>query len=132
MASTLLCRLRSLGFTVTLEGERLLCSPSSRLTDELRKEIRTHKTALVHTLARRETAERLQDVYREHGGGRLGQEDWERLSAADWTTRLRKLEQAFLKAWWAGKNPLEELAALREHWRETPAVVKGGCTDGRY
>lgn len=57
----LLRLLRREGFVVEDDGDRLLVSPASRLTDDLRAEIRDRKPALVDAL-RRERLERLLDL----------------------------------------------------------------------
>ncbi len=50
MAAHLLADLRAAGFSLVAEGDRLLVSPASRLTDELRRTIREHKPDLLACL----------------------------------------------------------------------------------
>ncbi|MFE8032400.1 hypothetical protein [Thiohalocapsa marina] len=51
-AAEILHTLTDQGFNMAVEGDRLTITPSSRLTDTLRAEIRTHKFALVELLTR--------------------------------------------------------------------------------
>jgi hypothetical protein len=50
-AAAILSELHEAGFTVRAQGERLLLSPLSRATPELRERVRAHKPAIVEALA---------------------------------------------------------------------------------
>ena len=51
MSCEVLYRLHSSGFTVWVEGGRLLCAPASKLTPELRQAIQEHKPDLMRLLS---------------------------------------------------------------------------------
>lgn len=71
-------RMRAAGFALAVDGESLVVTPASGLTDSQRAYIRAHKAALVALLADAET------VYRalvEAGPAGLG---WREGTAADW------------------------------------------------
>lgn len=100
----LLDHLRTIGLSLTVEGDQLLCAPKEKLTDELRALIREHKPALMALLA--------------------DPTDWQRLAQSGLAdTDVIPLDQAiFLFAIKrVQQTPVGELTALRSryerHWR---------------
>ena len=72
-------RMRAAGFTLELDGGRLMVEPLSRLTDAQRAYIRAHKPALVALL---QDAAVLHEALTQAGAAGLG---WMEGTPADWT-----------------------------------------------
>ena len=72
-------KMRTAGFMLSVEGENLVVEPASKLTDEQRGFLRTHKAALVGLLS---DAETLADALAKVGTAGLG---WREGTPPDWS-----------------------------------------------
>lgn len=87
-ARTFLSRIEQAGFTMRADGERLIVSPSSKLTDERREFIRRHKGELLVELAIRRWLPGGEYYERIRSGWRLSRKpdgDYVWLEPGSWT-----------------------------------------------
>lgn len=121
-ARDLLAELMAAGITLTVEGDKLIARPGSRLTDAIRNDLRQHKPALVALLAEPARPYRLSPAEADTAHA----DPWDDAAIARFTARVQRIRAL-------GFDPPDaDDLAERLHLRDVHADHRHLCLECRH